>query len=96
MSEVINLNQKRKAKARTDKDKKASENRRKFGRTKEEKQKEKLEAERAERLLQGHKRDPLTKKRNSGSAYSPASVSLRITPLFPFGCMSLGAEGETA
>ena len=57
MSEVINLNQKRKEKARTEKGKKASENRRKHGRTKEEKQKAKLEAERAEKLLQGHKRD---------------------------------------
>jgi len=57
MTEVINLQQKRKAKARTEKEKKASENRVKFGRTKEEKKAEKLKSDRAERHLQGHKRD---------------------------------------
>ena len=57
MTEIINLNQQRKAKARTDKEKKAAQNRVKFGRTKEEKQAEKLKAEKAERLLQGHKRE---------------------------------------
>jgi hypothetical protein len=57
MTEVINLNQKRKANARVQKEKKASENRVKFGRTKAEKQKEKHEAERAQRHLQGHKRE---------------------------------------
>jgi hypothetical protein len=57
MTEVINLRQKRKAKAQKDKDKKASENRVKFGRTKQEKQFEKKISERSERLLQGHKRE---------------------------------------
>lgn len=57
MTEVINLNQKRKANARVQKEKKASENRVKYGRTKAEKQKEKREAERAQRHLQGHKRE---------------------------------------
>jgi hypothetical protein len=55
MTEVINLNQKRKAKARAGKEKKASENRIKFGRTKEEKNMEKLKARRAEQSLEGHK-----------------------------------------
>ena len=55
MTKVINLQQQRKAKARTEKDKKAAENRRKFGRTKEEKQAEKLTKERAKKLLEGHK-----------------------------------------
>lgn len=42
MTEVINLNKKRKAKTHTENEKKASQNRIKFGRTKEEKNKEKL------------------------------------------------------
>ncbi len=57
MTEIINLNQKRKAAARTDKEKTASQNRVKFGRTKEEKQREKQEAERLKRHLEGHKRE---------------------------------------
>ena len=57
MTEIINLNQKRKASARTAKEKNASENRRKFGRTKQEKQLEKLNAEKLEKHLQGHKRE---------------------------------------
>ena len=57
MPEVINLKQKRKAKVRTEKEKKALENRLKYGRTKEEKQLDKMQKEHAERHLQGHKRD---------------------------------------
>lgn len=57
MTEIINLNKNRKAKARTDKEKKAAENRIKFGRTKEEKNAQKLKAERLERHLKGHKRE---------------------------------------
>lgn len=55
MVDVINLNKKRKAKNRLEKEKKASENRIKFGRTKKEKQIEKQENERNERHLDGHK-----------------------------------------
>ncbi len=55
MTEVINLNKKRKAKARTENEKKASQNRIKFGRTKEEKTVEKLNAKRVEQRLEGHK-----------------------------------------
>lgn len=55
MTDVINLNKKRKAKARDEKEKKASENRQNFGRTKLEKQAQKKSAERAERHLLGHK-----------------------------------------
>ncbi|USQ15343.1 DUF4169 family protein (plasmid) [Legionella lytica] len=55
MAEIINLNKKRKAKARVEKEKKASENRVKFGRTKKEKQIAKQENERQERHLDGHK-----------------------------------------
>ncbi|HHF0525917.1 TPA: DUF4169 family protein [Legionella anisa] len=55
MVNVINLNKKRKAKIRLEKEKKASENRIKFGRTKKEKLLEKQENERDERHLDGHK-----------------------------------------
>ncbi|MDR3442393.1 MAG: DUF4169 family protein [Legionella sp.] len=55
MADVINLNKKRKAKNRLEKEKKASENRIKFGRTKKEKQLAKQENERIERHLDGHK-----------------------------------------
>ena len=58
MTEVINLKQVRKAKSRTEKDKKAEENRRIHGRTKAQKQKEEQEAERLSRHLDGHKREP--------------------------------------
>lgn len=57
MTEVINLNKKRKAKARIEKEKHASANRIKFGRTKEEKQLEKFTAEKAVRHIEGHKQD---------------------------------------
>lgn len=57
MTEIINLNQHRKAKSRTQKEKQASENRHKFGRTKLEKKLEKLKAEYSKKLLDGHKRD---------------------------------------
>ncbi len=57
MAEVINLKQKRKAKTRSEKEIKASENRVKYGRTKEEKNAEKLKAEKEQKYLQGHKRE---------------------------------------
>ena len=41
MAEIINLNKRRKAKKKSDKEKKAAENRVKFGRTEQEKQREK-------------------------------------------------------
>lgn len=55
MSDVINLKQKRKDKARSDKEKNAAANRAKFGQTKEQKQRAKLKAEKAERHIKGHK-----------------------------------------
>lgn len=57
MANIINLNKKRKARARLEKEKKASENRIKFGRTKQEKQLEKQEKERNDRFLDNHKLD---------------------------------------
>ncbi|AMP90847.1 DUF4169 family protein [Legionella pneumophila] len=62
MVDVINLNKKRKAKVRLEKEKKASENRIKFGRTKKEKQLEKQDSERNERHLDGHKLDKKEEK----------------------------------
>lgn len=57
MAEPINLNRFRKQQARVKKRAQAEENAVKFGRTKAEKQREKTEAERASRHIDGHKRD---------------------------------------
>ena len=55
MTEILNLNKQRKANARTQKETLAAQNRLKYGRTKQEKLAEKLEAEKRERHLQSHK-----------------------------------------
>lgn len=57
MADLINLNKARKERARADKSAKAAENRVAFGRTKAEKEVEKAEAQKAARLLDGHRRD---------------------------------------
>lgn len=57
MVDVINLNKKRKTKIRLEKQKKSSENRIKFGRTKKDKLIEKQNNECKERYLDGHKLD---------------------------------------
>lgn len=57
MSDIVNLNQLRKAKERKEQEKRATENRAKFGRTKQQVQKEKDDAARAKKHLDGHKRD---------------------------------------
>lgn len=57
MADIINFNKKRKAKMHLEKEKKTSENRIKFGRTKKEKQIEKQDIKRNERHLDGHKLD---------------------------------------
>lgn len=54
----INLNKARKAKARSDAEAKAAENRAKFGRTKSEKQATTSAAAKTARDLDGHKREP--------------------------------------
>ena len=58
MNEIINLNKRRKAASASQKSKQAEVNRQKFGRTKQEKQLEKLKAEKLERHLKGHEREP--------------------------------------
>jgi hypothetical protein len=55
MSEIINLRQHRKAKARSEKEKTAEQNRTLHGRTKAQKKKEEQDAERLEKHLDGHK-----------------------------------------
>ncbi len=53
---IVNLNKFRKAKTRADKKAQADENAVKFGRTKSEKNREKTEATKAKRELDGKKR----------------------------------------
>ncbi len=57
MSEIINLNKKRKEKARAGDEARASQNRLKHGRTKQEKQADKRKAEKLDLHLNAHKRD---------------------------------------
>ncbi|WP_321447120.1 DUF4169 family protein [uncultured Cohaesibacter sp.] len=59
MGNVINLRQARKAKARTEKEKKAEANRARFGQTKAQKTKQRFETDKLERHLDGHKRKAL-------------------------------------
>ncbi len=57
MAELVNLNRARKAKARTDAEAKAAENRTRFGRTKAERQLDKARAEKAARDIDAGKRE---------------------------------------
>ena len=57
MSQPVNLNQFRKAKARAEKRANADENAVKFGRTKAQRQVEKAEAETAPRTIDEHRRE---------------------------------------
>ncbi|MEO1660852.1 MAG: DUF4169 family protein [Pseudomonadota bacterium] len=57
MAEPINLNKFRKQKARADKDQQAQENRIKFGRTKAAKSRDKAEADKASKTIDGARRD---------------------------------------
>jgi hypothetical protein len=57
MTEPINLNKARKARAKAEDKRQAAENRVRFGRTGAEKQVSKLEAEKARRALDQKKRD---------------------------------------
>lgn len=57
MAEIINLNRARKAKARAAKETTAAANRAKHGRTKAERAKDRLEAERAGKVLDDSKRE---------------------------------------
>ncbi|MEO0568405.1 MAG: DUF4169 family protein [Pseudomonadota bacterium] len=57
MSQPVNLNQFRKAKARTEKRANADENAVKFGRTKAQRLVEKAEAEKARKTIDEHRRE---------------------------------------
>lgn len=57
MGGVVNLRQVRKQKARVEKEKAAEQNRSLYGRTKAEKERDRLVSEQALRFLEGHKRD---------------------------------------
>ena len=57
MSDIVNLRMVRKRKARADKEQLASENRALHGRTKAEKDRDRLVGEKAETRLDGHLRD---------------------------------------
>ncbi|MBU2941500.1 DUF4169 family protein [Shimia thalassica] len=57
MAEPVNLNRFRKQKARADKKARADENAVRFGRTKAEKNREQIEADKAASHIDSHKRD---------------------------------------
>lgn len=61
MAEIVNLRQARKQKARADRARVADQNRAAFGRTKEERERERRRAEQAAKRLDAHLRDPLGK-----------------------------------
>lgn len=63
MAEIVNLRAVRKAKARTARESEAQANRAKFGRTKGEKERDRIEAERAARIVDGAKRDDPSESR---------------------------------
>ncbi|KCZ89197.1 DUF4169 family protein [Hyphomonas jannaschiana] len=54
MSDPVNLNKFRKAKAKAEKEQKAKENRAKFGRTKVQKQLDKSRADKLSKITEGH------------------------------------------
>jgi hypothetical protein len=57
MAEIVNLRMARKAKARTEAQQQAQANRALHGQTKDARRKAQAEAERAARLLDGHRRE---------------------------------------
>lgn len=57
MSEIVNLKRHRKRLARAEEEQNAAENRRRFGRSKAEREREQAEDDRAQRHIDGHKRE---------------------------------------
>lgn len=57
MADIVNLRQARKQKARADKERVAGQNRALHGRTKAEKERDRLVAERSEEFIAGHRRE---------------------------------------
>ena len=58
MAEIVNLRQARKQKARDEKLRAAEQNRALHGRSKAEKQRDRLIADKAENFVAGHRREP--------------------------------------
>lgn len=58
MAEIVNLRQARKRKARADKERTAEQNRLDYGRTKSERDQQRLAGDRADRALDGHRLEP--------------------------------------
>ena len=58
MADIVNLRQFKKQKARTERETLADQNRALHGRTKAEKQRDQLTAQRAEKFVDVHRRDP--------------------------------------
>jgi hypothetical protein len=59
MADIVNLRQARKAKAKAEREERATGNRARFGRSKAERRKEIAERDRTERLIAGHLRKPV-------------------------------------
>ena len=57
MSEIVNLRRHRKRLTREQQERSAAENRRRFGRPKAERDRDEAETERAQRHIDGHKRE---------------------------------------
>jgi hypothetical protein len=57
-ADIVNLRRARKAKARAEREKTATDNRLAFGRSKAEKQLTKAEREREQRAIDAHRREP--------------------------------------
>ncbi|CDX13087.1 conserved hypothetical protein [Mesorhizobium sp. ORS 3324] len=57
MGEVVNLRQARKQKARIEKERLAGENRAWHGRSKAERERDRLTSDRAEKIMDGHRRE---------------------------------------
>ncbi|MEO5322413.1 DUF4169 family protein [Mesorhizobium sp. CC13] len=62
MADIVNLRQFRKQKARSEREATAEQNRALHGRTKAERQRDLLEADRAGKFIDGHRRDPSAEK----------------------------------
>jgi hypothetical protein len=58
MADIVNLRQARKRKARLEKERTASQNRALHGRSKAEKERDRLIGDKAEKFVAGHRREP--------------------------------------
>ena len=77
MADIVNLRQFKKQKARSDREALAEQNRALHGRTKAEKQRDRSSAERAEKFVDGHRREPRSGKVRPVSLVEKRSVTIR-------------------